>query len=170
MNYEQLTAHYLERAKEMLDEAFGDDRARWMQWAEAELPQIRRVLAWLRKEGDVTRGLTLTYLLQELWFEEQHTEEGLSLIQAFLAVEGAGEDPSLQAQSLDLAGAFALSLGRFERARSQPRSRGDYASAHAGQPGSAGLRITSSGSSARLRAGRLPGSGLSLPGSAGCVH
>lgn len=80
MNYEQLTSDYLELAQQMLDEAFGENRRQWIQRIEAELPQIRRVFAWLKEQGDVQRGLKLAYFLQELWFEDQYSEEGLATI------------------------------------------------------------------------------------------
>lgn len=118
MNYEHLTTHYLRLAEQMLDEAFGVNRRQWIRRIEAELPQIRRVFAWLKEQGDVERGLKLAYFLQELWFEDQYTEEGLATIQDFLAMADAGEPSSLRAISLDLAGAFALGLNKLELAHS----------------------------------------------------
>jgi tetratricopeptide (TPR) repeat protein len=118
MNYEELTPHYLELAEQMLDEAFGENRAQWIDRIEAELPKIRSVFAWLREQRDVNQGLRLAYLLQELWFEEQYTEEGLGLIQDFLAMGDVDEPSTLHAMALDLAGGFALSLNNFELASS----------------------------------------------------
>lgn len=116
MDYDERTTHYLALAEQMLDEAFGEERALWIRRVEAELPHIREVLAWLAEAGDAARGLRLTYLLQELWFEEPYTGEGLATMERFLALAGAGDRPSLQAACLDLAGALALSLNRPQRA------------------------------------------------------
>jgi len=118
MNYEELTTHYLELAEQMLNESFGENRAQWIHRIEAELPKIRSVFAWLKEQGDMNQGLRLAYFLQELWFEEQHTEEGLGLIQDFLVMGDVDEPSSLHARALDLAGAFSLSLSNFELARS----------------------------------------------------
>lgn len=117
MDYEQLTTHYLDLAEQMLDEEFGDDRRQWIERVEAELPQIRRVFAWLKEQGDVKRGMSLAYFLQELWFEDQHTAEGLELIQDFLAMADGAERSTTRAMVLDLAGALALNLNRLELAR-----------------------------------------------------
>lgn len=118
MAYEELTTHYLELAEQMLDEAFGENRAQWIQRIKAELPKIRTVFVWLKEQRDANQGLRLAYLLQELWFEEQYTEEGLEHIQDFLAMGNVDEPSILQARALDLAGGFSLSLNDFELARS----------------------------------------------------
>jgi predicted ATPase len=114
MDYEVQTKHYLELAEQMLNEAFGEGRRLWIHRVEAELPQIRRIFAWLKEQGDVERGLRLAYLLQEIWFEDQYTKEGLRIIQEFLSMADVNEPSSLQAISLDLAGALALGLNNFE--------------------------------------------------------
>ena len=69
---------------------------------EAELPQIRLVLDWLRDQGDFERGLKLTYLLQELWFEEPHTAEGLKRMQEFLARVNVAESTAFHAMSTEV--------------------------------------------------------------------
>lgn len=52
MNYEQATTHYLLFAGQMLDEVYGENRRQWIVRAEEELPQIRRVFAWLKEQRD----------------------------------------------------------------------------------------------------------------------
>lgn len=118
MDYERLARYYLDLAERMLDEAFGENRRQWIQQVAAELPEIRRVFAWLEGSGDAERGLLLAYLLQELWFEPDYTEQGLTFIEHFLASDTSHNRPSLRAKSLDLAGALALSLNQLDLARS----------------------------------------------------
>lgn len=112
---EKATA-YLDLAKHMLDEAFGEERAAWLARIEAELPQIRIVFDWLATQKDAQRGLQLAYLLQELWFEEVYTEEGFALLQRFLQLQTSGESAKLRAMCLDLAGALAINLGEYATA------------------------------------------------------
>ena len=91
MNLEQQSAHYLDLARQMLDEAFGDDRQQWMSRMASELPQIRRVFAWLKDQGDPEQGLELAYYLQELWFEDQYAGEGFEILQDLATLAGSGE-------------------------------------------------------------------------------
>jgi tetratricopeptide (TPR) repeat protein len=83
----------------------------------SELPQIRRVFAWLKDQGAIEQGLELAYYLQEIWFEDEYTEEGLSTIQDFLAMEPQ-ESSVMRAMCLDLAGALAINLNKLELAHS----------------------------------------------------
>lgn len=115
MDYEQQTAHYLALAEQMLDEAFGERRAEWLQRMEAELPQIRYVLDWLQAQEQVESGLQLAFLLQEIWFETAaYAEEGLSYLQDFLAM--SAEPSALRANCLDLGGAIAMFVDKLEMA------------------------------------------------------
>ena len=118
MDYEQITTHYINLAAQLLDEALGENRQQWIEQMTEELPQIRQVLAWLEEQENGRQGLQLVYLLQELWFEENYMEEGLTLIQRFLQFPENLALSMARAKSLDLAGAFASGLGNLTLARS----------------------------------------------------
>jgi tetratricopeptide (TPR) repeat protein len=118
MDVEQQSAHYLDLARQMLDEAFGDERQQWIRRIVSELPQIRRVFAWLKEQSDIEQGLELAYYLQELWFEAQYTEEGFRIIQDFLAMGPPQESSVIRAMCLDLAGGLAINLNKLELAHS----------------------------------------------------
>ena len=118
MDVEQQSTQYLDLARQMLDEAFGDDREQWMSRLVSELPQIRRVFAWLKEHGDTEQGLELAYCLQEIWFEDQFTDEGFGIIQDFLAMDSPGESSVMRAMCLDLAGGLAINLNKLELAHS----------------------------------------------------
>jgi tetratricopeptide (TPR) repeat protein len=118
MDLEQQSAHYLDLARQMLDEAFGDERQQWISRIVSELPQIRGVFAWLKGQNDIEEGLELAYSLQELWFEDQYTDEGFGIIQEFLAMEPPQESSAIRAMCLDLAGGLAINLNRLELAHS----------------------------------------------------
>ena len=82
---------------------------------------FRAALKWLIERGEAERGLRLADLLQELWFEEQHTSEGRAWFATLLAMSQAAARTTQRAQALDLAGAYALiraitrPLGRSKR-------------------------------------------------------
>lgn len=118
MNLEQQSVHYLDLARQMLDEAFGDDRQQWMSRMASELPQIRRVFAWLKDQGDPEQGLELAYYLQELWFEDQYAGDGFEILQDFLAIHPSKESSVMRAMCLDLAGGLAIHTNRLELAQS----------------------------------------------------
>jgi tetratricopeptide (TPR) repeat protein len=118
MEIEQQPGHYLNLARQMLDEAFGEGRQHWISRMVSELPQIRRVFAWLKEQNDLERGLELAYYLQEIWFEDLYTEEGLSILQDFLVMEPSQESSLIRAMCLDLAGGLAINLDQLELAHS----------------------------------------------------
>jgi tetratricopeptide (TPR) repeat protein len=102
----------------MLDEALGDERQQWISRIVSELPQIRRVFAWLKDQSDTDQGLELAYYLQELWFEDQYTDEGFEIIQDFLAMDTPKESSVMRAMCLDLAGGLAINSNKLELAHS----------------------------------------------------
>jgi non-specific serine/threonine protein kinase len=115
--YNSLVAFSFELAEQVLQEAFGPQRAAWMQRLQREHANLRAALEWLVAHGDAQRGLHLADLLQELWFEEQHTSEGRSWFATLLALPQAAARTAQRAQALDLAGALALNQGDYEAAR-----------------------------------------------------
>lgn len=116
--YSILVDYYLGLAGRSLEEAFGPERALWMDRLEQELVNLRPVFEWLLKRADADRGLRLAYLLQELWFEDRHTSEARALFAELLALPAASARTSARAQYLDLAGAFALGQDDYDAARS----------------------------------------------------
>lgn len=115
--YSHLVDYYLGLAKQSLEEAFGPERAMWMNRLEQEHINLQPVFKWLIERGDAEQGLRLAYLLQELWFEDHHTGEARTLFATLLALPAASTRTSARAQYLDLAGAFALSQDDYAEAR-----------------------------------------------------
>ncbi len=107
----------IQLGKQMLDEALGEDRTIWMERMLGEMPNIMPVLEWLEQEQETLYGLQLTYVLQEIWFEEAYTVDGLHWFKTFLTQDQDGIPPAARASSLDLAGAFALNLGQYQEAQ-----------------------------------------------------
>jgi non-specific serine/threonine protein kinase len=115
--YDRLVSFLSQLAGQALQEAFGPQRAAWMQRLEHEHTNLRATLEWLVARGDAERGLQLAYLFQELWFEEQHTSEGRAWFATLLALPQAAARTTQRAQALDLAGAYALNQGDYVAAR-----------------------------------------------------
>ncbi len=118
MSFEQQAIHYLDLSRQMLDEGYGEERQQWINRLVAELPQIRDVFAWLKDQSRTAHGLELAYCLQEIWFEDQFTKEGLDILQEFLAMNAHEELLPMRAMCLDLAGGLAINLNRLELAHS----------------------------------------------------
>ncbi len=116
--YSRLVDYYLSFAKQSLEQAFGPERAMWINRLEQEHTNLEAVFIWLVERGEAERGLRLAYLLQELWWEEHHTSEGRALLTTFLALPKASAPTKNRAQCLDLAGAYALSEMDYGEARS----------------------------------------------------
>jgi tetratricopeptide (TPR) repeat protein len=104
-------------AESALEEAFGEHRARWMSRLEAEHDELISLLEGLLERGAAELGLHLTSLLQELWFEDPYTAEGLDWLKRFLALPAAQARTSSRAAGLDLAGAYALNLEDYQEAQ-----------------------------------------------------
>ena len=104
-------------AESSLEEAFGEQRATWINRLEAEHEELVSLLRELWGQGEAESGLRLTISLQELWFEDRHTAEGLDWLRRFLALPAAQSRTVSRAAALDLAGAYSLNLGNYEEAR-----------------------------------------------------
>jgi tetratricopeptide (TPR) repeat protein len=115
--YDRLVAFSSQLAGQALAEAFGPQRAVWVQRLEREHANFQVALDWLVARGEAERGLRLADLLQELWFEEQHTSEGRAWFARLLALPQAADHTLQRAQALDLAGAYALNQGDYADAR-----------------------------------------------------
>ena len=104
-------------AETSLEEAFGEQRTEWINRLEAKHDELVGLLQELLERGDAEAGLHLTTLLQELWFEPQHTAEGLDWLRRFLVLPAAQARTALRASGLDLTGAYALNLGDYRQAQ-----------------------------------------------------
>jgi hypothetical protein len=104
-------------AETSLEEAFGEQRTEWINRLEAKHDELVGLLQELLERGDAEAGLHLTTLLQELWFEPQHTAEGLDWLRRFLVLPATQARTALRASGLDLTGAYALNLGDYRQAR-----------------------------------------------------
>jgi hypothetical protein len=116
--FSHLVDYYLRLAEQSLEEAFGPERAMWINRLEGEHINLVPVFEWLIARGEVERGLRLTYLLQELWFEDHHTSEARTLFSTLLALPGASAPTRTRTRCLDLAGALALCQSDYPEARS----------------------------------------------------
>lgn len=115
--YSGLVDYYTRLAEQSLNEAFGPNRAQWMALLEQEHINLRPIFAWLISRHEAERGLRLVFLLQELWFEEQHTGEARELFKTLLSLPEASARTRERARYLDLAGAFALAESDYDEAR-----------------------------------------------------
>jgi non-specific serine/threonine protein kinase len=116
--YSHLVDYYLGLAERSLEEAFGPERAMWLNRLEQEHINLQSVFTWLVERGEAERGLRLAYSLQELWFEDHHTSEARTLFTALLALPAASARTRTRAEYLDLVGAFALNQNDYAKARS----------------------------------------------------
>lgn len=117
--YSKLVDYYIRLAEQSLNEAFGPNRAQWMALLEQEHINLRPIFEWLIRRHEAERGLRLAFLLQELWFEEQHTGEARELFKTLLGLPEASARTGERARYLDLAGAFALAESDYDEARTQ---------------------------------------------------
>lgn len=106
-----------ELAQASMQAAFGEQRATWMSRLEAEHDQLTGLLQELWEQKDAESGLRLAIMLQELWFETEHSAEGLYWLKRFLELPAAQARTATRASGLDLAAACALNLGQYSEAR-----------------------------------------------------
>ena len=143
-----------ERAEPAL---LGPDQIAWLDRLEAELPNLRAALAWLRDAGDAERGLRLAAALWTFWVVRDRVPEGRRWLETFLAtgaVEPAGRTRALVAVG-DLAerqGDYAAAVACLDEAVALARARGDRAGEAAALRGRGNVAI-SRGEVARHRLG-----------------
>ncbi|WP_231987834.1 LuxR family transcriptional regulator [Mycobacterium sp. 852002-51152_SCH6134967] len=88
--------HYSATAA-LLDRPPDTDHERRVDWAEAEIDNLRAAFAWSREGGDAERALTLASSLQPLWLTRGRIQEGISWLSTALAdadVQSCGASPS----------------------------------------------------------------------------
>ena len=106
-----------------------------VEWAEAEMDNLRAAFAWSRERADDELALTLASSLQPVWWARGRVQEGLNWLSAALACDGPRSDTESAARVRASADrALLLSLrgsteGReeAEQALASARSLGDPA-------------------------------------------
>ena len=63
----------------------GPDQKLWLDRLEAELPNLRAALAWLRESGDAEAGMALAGALVGMWHHRSHRAEGRAWLEPALA-------------------------------------------------------------------------------------
>jgi predicted ATPase/DNA-binding SARP family transcriptional activator/Tfp pilus assembly protein PilF len=106
-----------EEAATLLD---GPDQVRWLDQLEAELPNLRAVLATQAGGGDGDdRPLRLATALARFWEVRGHFEEGRRALRRLLDESGAAAPPVLRARAQYAAGVLAQRQGDYAAARSR---------------------------------------------------
>lgn len=90
----------------------------WLDWLDAELPNLRAALEWLQVEGDRGGLAEMAMALGQLWLSRGHVEEGSRWVGTVLgALPGSPVEPSLHADLLMLGGWLALRQGTLDASR-----------------------------------------------------
>ncbi|MCW5853217.1 MAG: tetratricopeptide repeat protein, partial [Anaerolineae bacterium] len=122
-----LAAYYLRFVEEAQRHFFGPALGEWLDRVEAELNNIRAVLAWSQEAtlsaeaGEpeaqrVTAGLEIAGLLWRFWALRGRFSEGRAWLEALLA-QGQGLPPSARYYALHTAGNLASDQGDYARAK-----------------------------------------------------
>src|SRR5690606_14734322 len=97
---------------------FGPDSAMWLDWLDAELPNLRAALEWLQAGEDVGGLAEMAMALGQLWLSRGHVEEGSRWVGTVLsALPSSPVEPSLHADLLLLGGWRALRQGALDASR-----------------------------------------------------
>ena len=78
----------LHRDGRLAGRAGGRRPRRRIEWAEAEIDNLRAAFAWSRERHDAELALTLASSLQPLWLTRGRVQEGLNWLSAALASDG----------------------------------------------------------------------------------
>jgi len=74
-----------------------------------ELDNVRAALGWAVEHGRTGAGLRLAGALRSFWVDGGHRQEGMALLERFLAGNGA-VDPDVRARGLQAAGFLAANV------------------------------------------------------------
>jgi predicted ATPase/DNA-binding CsgD family transcriptional regulator len=109
---------YVAMTRTAAPETTGPDSARWLDWLESELPNLRSALEWLQERGDVSTLAEMAQDLGPLWLSRGHVEEGSRWVTAVLGASGSTPiEPPLHADLLLLGGWLALRQGTLDVSR-----------------------------------------------------
>jgi predicted ATPase/class 3 adenylate cyclase/DNA-binding CsgD family transcriptional regulator/tetratricopeptide (TPR) repeat protein len=105
--------HYTATAA-LLDSSTDADHQRRIEWAEAEMDNLRGAFAWSRERSDAELALTLASSLQPLWLTRGRIQEGLAWLGTALADEGT-QDSGATASRVQASANKALLLSFLGR-------------------------------------------------------
>lgn len=111
-------AWMLERVERAETLILGVDQPAWLANLEADRPNIRTALNWLREQGDLERALRMAGALGHFWRRHCHFAAGRDWLETLLAEAEArgGVSPEARAKALGAAGMLAWPQGDFARA------------------------------------------------------
>jgi predicted ATPase/DNA-binding CsgD family transcriptional regulator len=92
----------------------GPEEPGWSARIEAELPNLRAAMSWLRDFGQCEQGLRIVTALGWFWHRRNHNREGRQWLTSFLA--GSHGEDGLRAKALSLAAALEVWLGEHAMA------------------------------------------------------
>ncbi len=93
----------------------GPDQDWWRHLLEAELPNMRAALAWLRMSGEVELGLRLAGALAWFWWVRGHPGEGRGWLEWGLK-QSPGASPDVRVKALAGIAPLAIAEGDYSRA------------------------------------------------------
>jgi non-specific serine/threonine protein kinase len=100
-------AYILALAERAEPHLFGPDQTAWLDRLEAELPDVRAALGWLRARGRAEEGLCLAAAPGRFWWRRGYVSEGRGWLAAFLALPEAGGASPVRVRALLLAADLA---------------------------------------------------------------
>jgi predicted ATPase/transcriptional regulator with XRE-family HTH domain len=115
----QHAEYFLKLAEEGRQRANGPEQGLWLDRLEAELGNLRAVLAWSKAEASrLEVGLLLAAKLYAIWNRRGHLSEGRAWLTELLARPESFSYPAARVGALRSAGALAIRQGDYAVARS----------------------------------------------------
>jgi len=108
--------HFLALAEELDPMLRGPGQGAWFARLEAEHPNLRAALSWLRETRDAERAMRLVGALWWFWFRRYHVREGWAWADSILAMPEARTESSAQAKALFVTGELAMWQGDYDAA------------------------------------------------------
>ncbi|HEV7664709.1 MAG TPA: LuxR C-terminal-related transcriptional regulator [Chloroflexota bacterium] len=94
----------------------GPDQARWLEWFDRDLDNLRTACDWAVMCNNAAAGMRLGVALRFLWVARGPLAEGRSRLEAALALPGAASDPIAHAESLVTIGHITRHMGDWAAA------------------------------------------------------
>jgi predicted ATPase/DNA-binding CsgD family transcriptional regulator len=105
---------YVSLAERAESGLYGPEQRWWNAHLEAELPNLRAAMSWLRDSGHNEQGLRMATALGWFWHRRNHNHEGHQWLSSFLA--GPQSDSALHARALSMAAVLEVWLGQHATA------------------------------------------------------
>jgi non-specific serine/threonine protein kinase len=125
-------AYVLALAERAEPHLFGPDQVAWLDRLEAELPDVRAALGWLRARGSAAEGLRLAVAPGRFWWRRGYLSEGRAWLKSFLGLPAVGGASPDRVRALVLAGDLAAwqkdgeqAVAKHEAAAALARALGD---------------------------------------------